>query len=54
MPSLRLIVASGTAQRRLLEETVKEYEKKRIHFNVKTGGGGVGLPPVRQHVGRSV
>lgn len=39
MPSLRLIVASGTAQRRLLEETVKEYEKKGYILTSRQEGG---------------
>lgn len=39
MPSLRLIVASGTAQRRLLEETIKEYEKKGCFLASRQEGG---------------
>lgn len=39
MPSLRLIVASGTGQRRLLEETVTEYEKKGYTLGGRQEGG---------------
>lgn len=39
MPSLRLIVASGTAQRRLLEETTKELEKKGYILAARQEGG---------------
>lgn len=39
MPKLRLIVASGTGQRRLLEETVKECEKKGYVQGGRQEGG---------------
>lgn len=39
MPSLRLIVASGTAQRRLLEETVNDFEKKGYTLAARQEGG---------------
>jgi DNA polymerase-3 subunit delta len=39
MPSLRLIVASGTGQRRLLEETVNELEKKGYLLAARQEGG---------------
>lgn len=39
MPSLRLIVASGTGQRRLLEETVAEFEKKGYILGTRQEGG---------------
>ncbi|MGD9666733.1 MAG: DNA polymerase III subunit delta [Synergistaceae bacterium] len=39
MPSLLLISASGTAQRRLLEETVADFEKKGYVISGKQEGG---------------
>lgn len=39
MPNLRLIVASGTAQRRLLEETVEAFEKKGYELSGRQEGG---------------
>ena len=39
MPALRLIVASGTGQRRLLEETVCELEKKGYILSGRQEGG---------------
>ena len=39
MPSLLLISASGTAQRRLLEETVADHEKKGYVISGRQEGG---------------
>ncbi|MDD4160314.1 MAG: hypothetical protein PHO18_05145 [Synergistaceae bacterium] len=39
MPSLLLIYASGTAQRRLLEETVADFEKKGYAVSGRQEGG---------------
>lgn len=39
MPHLRLIVASGTGQRRLLEETVTEFKKKGYQLTARQEGG---------------
>ena len=39
MPSLLLISASGTAQRRLLEETVADFEKKGHVISGRQEGG---------------
>lgn len=39
MPSLYLIVASGTAQRRLLRETTENFEKKGYVMSLKQEGG---------------
>lgn len=39
MPNLRLIVASGTGQRRLLEETINEFEKKGYILGARQEGG---------------
>lgn len=39
MPSLLLIAASGTAQRRLLEETVADFEKKGYAVSGRQEGG---------------
>lgn len=39
MPSLRLIVASGTGQRRLLEETTAEFAKKGYAAAARQEGG---------------
>ena len=39
MPELRLVVASGTAQRRLLEETTKELEKNGYVLSARQEGG---------------
>lgn len=39
MPALHMIVASGTAQRRLLEETVSLYEKKGYVMSSRQEGG---------------
>ncbi|MBQ0055275.1 MAG: hypothetical protein KBS54_03910 [Synergistaceae bacterium] len=39
MPELRLVVASGTSQRRLLEETAKELEQKGYAMSARLEGG---------------
>lgn len=39
MPELRLVVASGTSQRRLLEETTKELEKNGYVMSARQEGG---------------
>ncbi len=39
MPELRLVVASGTSQRRLLEETAKELEQRGYAMSARLEGG---------------